>query len=185
MDFFYLFLQTMKHKTNCLPLTCQRISTDVVVCGVTERIVGASSGAGAIKGRRNGLNWAENVHNSRRLIWACAVAFTEHKHAAGCSTTEPLTDESKTAALTQHSSFSWLNNRRMNVCQGSDAAPLVSWWLQMVHTWHHLLPLPAAPAPLQRADSCRHHRLFTELQMWVRLIIIRPGRFLQSQVKCK
>lgn len=96
----------MKHKTNCLPLTCQRISTDVVVCGVTERIVGASSGAGAIKGRRNGLNWAENVHNSRRLIWACAVAFTEHKHTAGCNTTEPLTDESKTAALTQHSSFS-------------------------------------------------------------------------------
>lgn len=34
------------------------------------------------------------------------MAFTEHKHAAGCSTTEPLTDESKTAALTQHSSFS-------------------------------------------------------------------------------
>lgn len=29
-----------------LRLTCQRISTEVVVCGVTERILGASSGAG-------------------------------------------------------------------------------------------------------------------------------------------
>lgn len=48
-----------------LRLTCQRISTEVVVCGVTERILGASSGAGDDKteggGRKrkeksNGLN---------------------------------------------------------------------------------------------------------------------------------
>lgn len=32
-------------------LTCQRISTEVVVCGVTERILGASSGAGDDKQR--------------------------------------------------------------------------------------------------------------------------------------
>lgn len=35
----------MKH----VLLTCQRISTEVVVCGVTERILGASSGAGEDK----------------------------------------------------------------------------------------------------------------------------------------
>lgn len=34
-----------------LRLTCQRISTEVVVCGVTERILGASSGAGDDKQR--------------------------------------------------------------------------------------------------------------------------------------
>lgn len=38
-------------------LTFQRISTDVVVCGVTERIVGASSGAEVVKKReKNVLN---------------------------------------------------------------------------------------------------------------------------------
>ena len=37
-------------------LTCQRISTDVVVCGVTERIAGASSGAEAIKSETDELN---------------------------------------------------------------------------------------------------------------------------------
>lgn len=38
--------ETEKMQPQCLDsLTCQRISTDVVVCGVTERIAGASSGA--------------------------------------------------------------------------------------------------------------------------------------------
>lgn len=45
-------MQTVKLRL----LTCQRISTDVVVCGVTERILGASSGAGAIK---KGEKWAK------------------------------------------------------------------------------------------------------------------------------
>lgn len=40
-----------KRTVKQLLLTCQRISTEVVVCGVTERILGASSGAGVDKQR--------------------------------------------------------------------------------------------------------------------------------------
>lgn len=50
-----LLLQTVdgkaqeKYSGKSRPLTCQQISTEVVVCGVTVRIVGDSSGAGESK----------------------------------------------------------------------------------------------------------------------------------------
>lgn len=42
------------------PLTCQQISTEVVVCGVTVRIVGDSSGAGEREIHLNGEGQKDN-----------------------------------------------------------------------------------------------------------------------------
>ena len=49
------------------PLACQRTSTDVMVCGVTERIVGASSGTerGKERGRDHGTVAMEMLINKR------------------------------------------------------------------------------------------------------------------------
>lgn len=53
----YAYCQGLSLEVSYTPptLTCQRISTDVVVCGVTDRIVGASSGAAATEVRK----WAK------------------------------------------------------------------------------------------------------------------------------
>ena len=71
----------------CCCFTCQRISTDVVVCGVTERMVGASSGAEERKVRQISsidlkmctIQSAKSVH----ALW----------HSANTSTQEPKTEE--------------------------------------------------------------------------------------------
>lgn len=81
------------------PLTFQRISTDVVVCGVTERILGASSGAEGEREREEekmGLNRPENVQRSKmlnvaRVRWHSRGVKTHN----GLGTEQLLTDESK------------------------------------------------------------------------------------------
>lgn len=57
-----------KQRAKSRPLTCQQIRTEVVVCGVTERIEGASSGAG----ERSKYTWKwTDVYSS----WVFAIYY--------------------------------------------------------------------------------------------------------------